>query len=167
MRETEVNDTRASTSTSDDLFQKLKVPTARFVDNKRKILEKTLSANQREQVSLNLAKDEVQLKQKLIDGLMEATKECNKALESILQSMIAVGKSIGDGLALLATALSAVQTQQTPEADECFLTMAISIHYVYRDHHDFNVKNCKFAEVTKHRRIGHKCSVFSRNFPVN
>ena len=59
---------------------------------------------------------------------MEATKECNKALENILQSMIAVGKSIGDGLALLATALSGVQTQQTPEADKCFSTMAISVH---------------------------------------
>ena len=115
MRKTEVNDTSASTSTSDDFFHKSKAPTARFVDNKRKILDKNLSANQRDQVFLNLAKDEVQLKQKLMDRLTEATKESNKALESISQSMVVVGKSIVDGLALLATALSGVQTQQTPQ----------------------------------------------------
>ena len=55
------------------------------------------------------------MKQKLIDGLTEATKESSKALESISQSMVAVGKSVGDGLALLATALSRVQIQQTPQ----------------------------------------------------
>ena len=91
------------------------MPTARFVDIKRKIFEKNLSANQSDQVFLNLAKDEVHLKQNLIDGLTEATKEPNKALESILQSMVAVGKSIGDELALLATALSGVLTQQAPQ----------------------------------------------------
>ena len=35
-------DTNASISTSDDSFQKCNVPTARFVDNKRKMLEKNL-----------------------------------------------------------------------------------------------------------------------------
>ena len=74
VQETEVNDTSAATSTSDDSFQKPKAPIARLVDNKRKMLEKNLSANQRVQVFLNLAKDEMQLKQKLIDGLTEATK---------------------------------------------------------------------------------------------
>ena len=115
VRETEVNDTSASTSTSDDFFHKPKAPTARFVDNKRKILEKNLSANQRDEVFLSLAKDEVQLKQRLIGGLTEATKESNKALECISQSMVAVGKSIGHGLSLFATALSGVQTQQAPQ----------------------------------------------------
>ena len=47
--------------------------------------------------------------------MTEATKESNKALESISQSMVAVGKSIKDGLALHVTALSGVQTQQTPQ----------------------------------------------------
>ena len=55
------------------------------------------------------------LKQKLIDGLTGAKKESNKALESISQSMVAVGEAIGDGLALLPTALSGAQTQQAPQ----------------------------------------------------
>ena len=107
-------DTNASISTSDDSFQKCNAPTARFVDNKRKMLEKNLSDNQRDQVFLNLAKDQVLLKQKLIDGLTEAKKESNKALESISQSMVAVGEAIEDGLALLPTGLSGAQTQQAP-----------------------------------------------------
>ena len=36
MQETKVNDTSASTSTSDDSFQNPKVPTAGFVDKKKK-----------------------------------------------------------------------------------------------------------------------------------
>ena len=74
--EKQVNDTNASISTSNDFFQKTEAPTATFVDNnKRKILEKNSSANQRDQIYLQLAKDEVQLKQKPTDGLTEATKE--------------------------------------------------------------------------------------------
>ena len=69
--------------------------------------------NQRDQGFLNLTKDEVQLKKKLIDGLMEATKEPNKALDVTEQSMVAVRESIGDGLALLTITLSGVQTQPT------------------------------------------------------
>ena len=55
------------------------------------------------------------MKQKLIDGFTEATKEYTKALESISQSTVSVGKLIGDGLVLLATDLLGVKTQQTPQ----------------------------------------------------
>ena len=55
-------------------------PTAQFVDNKCKLLEKNLSTNQRDQVYLNLAKENFKLKQDLLHGLEEATRESNKAL---------------------------------------------------------------------------------------
>ena len=89
-------------------------PTAKFVDNKRKMLEKSLSASQRDQVYLNLAKDELRLKQNMVDGLTEATKESNKAFEKISESIASVGKSIGDGFAALANALSGMQQQNYP-----------------------------------------------------
>ena len=60
------------------------------------MLEKNLSVNQRDELFLNLAKDEVHLKQKFIDGQTEATKKSNKALEGISQSMVPIGKPIGD-----------------------------------------------------------------------
>ena len=84
-------------------------PTAKFVDNKHKQLEKNLSANQRDQVCLNLAKEDLKLKQDLLHGLEEATREFNKALNEISHSISTFGKSIGDGLALLASALSDAQ----------------------------------------------------------
>ena len=74
------------------------------------MLEKNLSLNQRNQVVSNLEKDEVKLKQRLVDGLTDATNEFNKALESISESMVAVGKSARNGLTLLAIDLSGVKT---------------------------------------------------------
>ena len=55
-------------------------PTAQFVDSKCKLLEKNLLANQRDQVYLSLAKENLKLKQDLLHGLKEATRESNKAL---------------------------------------------------------------------------------------
>ena len=81
-------------------------PTAEFVDNKHNLLEKNLSTNQRDQVYLNLAKDDLELKQDLLHGPEETTRESNKALNEISHSISTFGKSTGDGLALLASALS-------------------------------------------------------------
>ena len=88
-------------------------PTAKFIDNKRKLLEKNLSANQRDQVYLNLAKEDLKLKQDLLHGLEEATRGSNKALNEISHSISTFGKSIVDGLALLASALSNAQSNPT------------------------------------------------------
>ena len=48
----------------------------------------------------------MKLKQDLLHELEEATRESNKALNDISHSISTFGKSIGDGLALLASALS-------------------------------------------------------------
>ena len=37
----------------------------------------------------------------------------------------------------------------TSEADKCFQSMAISIHYVYRGRYDSNLKNSRFIGITK------------------
>ena len=89
------------------------------------MLEKNLSPNQRDQVVSNLEKDEMKLKQKLADGLTNATNEFNKALESISQSMVAGGKSTRNGLTLLAIDLSGVKT--LTHSAETFL-MIITVH---------------------------------------
>ena len=90
-------------------------PTQRFVDNKRKMLEKDLSGCQWDQVYMNLARDELKLKQNMVDGLTVATQESTKAFEQISKSIASIGQSIGDGLALLAQALGgALGGQQQP-----------------------------------------------------
>ena len=78
----------------------------RFVDNKRKQLEKNLSAHQRDQVFLKVAQDELKIKEAMVKNLTEATVQSNKAIEKMSESMASVGKAIGDGLALLAKALA-------------------------------------------------------------
>ena len=94
-------------------------PTRKYVDNKRKLLEKQLSASQRDQVYLNVARDELKIKQKMVDSLTEATQESNNAFIKISESIASVGKSIGEGLALMASALSGTMSQQVsaPPAD--------------------------------------------------
>ena len=92
------------------LFKNLKHLLLDLLTTTTKMLEKNLSPNQRDQVVSNLEKDEVKLKQKLVDGLTNVTNEFNKALESISQSMVAVGKSTRNGLTLLAIDLSGVKT---------------------------------------------------------
>ena len=46
-------------------------PMWKYVDNKRKLLEKQLSASQCDQVYLNVARDELKIKHKMVDSLTE------------------------------------------------------------------------------------------------
>ena len=68
-------------------------------------MEKSLSAGQRDQIYLKMAKDELILKKNLVDQLTAATVESNKAFEKMSDSIESVGKSIGEGLKLLAAAI--------------------------------------------------------------
>ena len=86
--------------------------TGKFVDNKRKLLEKNLSASQRDQVYFNLANEELRLKQNMVHELTESSKESNKAYMQISESIASVGKSIGDSLAALTFALSGSQQRE-------------------------------------------------------
>lgn len=89
-------------------------PTPKFVDNKRKNMEKQLSANQRDKIYMKIAKDDLILKQTMVKQLTEATVESNKAFEKLSASIDNVGKSIGDGLKLLANAIGNNNNNQQP-----------------------------------------------------
>ena len=52
-----------------------------------------------------MTRDELNLRENMVKGLVEATNESNKASEAIPKSIESVGKSIGDGLNLLANAI--------------------------------------------------------------
>jgi len=43
--------------------------TAKYVDNKRKMLEKNLSAHQRDQLYLKVAIDDLKVKEKMVSGI--------------------------------------------------------------------------------------------------
>ena len=79
--------------------------TPKFVDNKRKNMEKGLSASQRDKIYMKMAKDELILKQTLVNQLTVATAESNKAFDKMSASIESVGKSTGEGIKLLACSM--------------------------------------------------------------
>ena len=92
---------------------------------KRKMLQRNLSASQRDQAYLNMTRDELQLKQNLVYQLTEATHETNKAFRQISESVVSVGNSIGNGLKLLARALrGSQQNNNLSYYDQPFLTVS-------------------------------------------
>lgn len=97
-------------NTEDNIATDTVNPTPKFVDNKRKNMEKGLSALQRDKVYMQMAKDELILKQTLVKQLTAATAESNKAFDKMSASIESVGKSIGEGLILLAGAIGNNQT---------------------------------------------------------
>ena len=52
-----------------------------------------------------MAKDELQLKQNMVNQRADATRETNKVFDNISKSIESVGKTIGDGLLALAGAI--------------------------------------------------------------
>ena len=120
--------------------------TAKFVDNKRKMLEKNLSSQQRDQVYLNLAKEEFELKQHMVQNLNNAQEQTNEAFKCMSESIASVGKSIGDGLALLATAL-AIQNQANNHPSYSYVNPTNRIHSIpspvhpYQNMHDQQTSN--------------------------
>ena len=63
--------------------------TPKFVDNKRRNMEKGLSASQHDKIYMKMAKDEL-----ILEQLTAATAESNKAFDRMFISIESVGKSI-------------------------------------------------------------------------
>ena len=70
--------------------------TPKFVDNKRKKLEKQLSAKKRDMVLINAAKKEIDLKTSIASGLVESNKSINNAMGKMADSI----NSLGAGLVI-------------------------------------------------------------------
>ncbi len=106
-RDSSVDTTSRTNSTREDPLNS----TPKYVDNKRKNMEKQLSAGQRDHAYLILARQELSMKQSVANNLAEATRQSSLAFESLSKSIEMAGKSIGDGLALLASAIGGNQSQ--------------------------------------------------------
>lgn len=88
--------------------------TLAIVDEKRKMLGKKLSANQRDQIYLNLAREDMKVKEKMITNMMEETKTIANSIEKMADAMKGIGSSLENGLGLLAAALSGNSTNNRP-----------------------------------------------------
>lgn len=81
-------------------------PTPKFVDNKRKKMEKQLSSRQREMVVINAAKKEIELKTSIAQGLLDSNKNRNSAMSKMVDSIHSLGNGLVQGFGLLAQALT-------------------------------------------------------------
>ena len=92
--------------------------TPKFVNNKRKKLEKQLSAKQRDMVLMNAAKKEIDLKTSIAHGLLESNKGINSAMSKMADSISSLGTGLVQGFGLLAQALSQNQQQQQQQQQQ-------------------------------------------------
>ena len=99
-----------------------------FVDKKRKQLEKNLSAAQRDQMFLKLAKDELKMKEAMVASLGEIATQTSKAMDKTAESISSFGKALGDGLAMIAMAMAPPQRQQVPSTPQASRMQMFSSH---------------------------------------
>ena len=78
-----------------------------LTDNKRGKLEKPLSALQRDQVMLRVAKEELETKKENAATLKESSKSMEKSMEMMAQAINSLGQQVGNGLMMIAQSLSA------------------------------------------------------------
>lgn len=78
---------------------------AKLIDNKRKHLEKSLSAAQRDQLLVNEAKEDSKFRKDLAEAMQQSTISFSRALEGVSQSMIQIGTGLCRSLENLAQAM--------------------------------------------------------------
>ena len=81
-------------------------------DNKRLKLERPLSALQRDQVMVRIAREELEVKKRNADILEQSAKGMEKMVETMAQSLNSFGPHLGNGLTLLAQSLATPPSQQ-------------------------------------------------------
>ena len=85
-----------------------KTKVSEYIDNKRKNLEKNLSANQRDQIYLNIARDDLKMKEKMVENMVEGSKNIANSIDKMASAMGDIGKGIEKGLGLIALAMGGI-----------------------------------------------------------
>ena len=76
-----------------------------LIDNKRKHLERNLSAAQRDQLLFKEARDDSQFRKDMADAMRESTKSFTESIQSISKSMTDLGSGISRSIEMLAQAM--------------------------------------------------------------
>ncbi len=77
----------------------------KLIDNKRKHLEKSLSASQRDQLLVKEAKEDSKFRKDLAEAMQQSTVSFSRALEGVSQSMMQIGAGLCRSLENLAQAM--------------------------------------------------------------
>ena len=83
----------------------------KLIDNKRKHLEKTLSASQRDKMLLDEAKEDSKFRKDLSDCMNRSTESFTNAMDGINSTLVQLGKSICRSVEMLSRAMLAQQQQ--------------------------------------------------------
>ena len=81
-----------------------------LIDNKRKNLERNLSAAQRDQLLVKEARDDSRFRKDMADAMRESTKSFTESIQAVSRSMSDLGNGISRSIELLAQAM----LMQTP-----------------------------------------------------
>ena len=84
----------------------------KLIDNKRKHLEKTLSAAQRDKLLLDEAKEDLKFRKDLSEAMTSSTESFSRAMEGISSTMVQLGKSICQSVEMLSQAMVSQQQLQ-------------------------------------------------------
>ena len=83
---------------------------AKFVDDKRKHLQRNLSAAQRDKILLDEAKEDAQFRKDMAEAIRESTESFSKGVKEMSSAMLEVGGSMAQSIQMLTNAL--LQQQQ-------------------------------------------------------
>ena len=83
---------------------------AKFVDDKRKHLQRNLSAAQRDKILLDEAKEDAQFRKDMAEAIRESTESFSKGVKEMSSAMLEVGGSMSQSIQMLTNAL--LQQQQ-------------------------------------------------------
>lgn len=77
-----------------------------LVDNKRKQMEKALSQSKRDQILMNSAKEDLNMKKQMIASLEDSNKSLQSTMQKMTESLSAMAEGISSGMRMIAMAMS-------------------------------------------------------------
>ena len=90
----------------------------KFVDNKRKHMEKGLSQAQRDHLLLQQGKEDAKLKQQMVEAFDGSNQTLERSITKMTNCLTSLGEGIGSGMQMLAMALSGTAPQVHPSCTQ-------------------------------------------------
>ncbi|XP_028414211.1 uncharacterized protein LOC114537269 [Dendronephthya gigantea] len=87
----------------------------KLIDNKRKNMERTLSAAQRDQILMRESKEEMNFKKEMCEVMKESSKNTAGAIGQMTAAIENIGSGMTRSIEMLATVFAHQQQQQTPQ----------------------------------------------------
>ena len=93
---------------------KRRMNVVKLVDNKRRHMERNLSAAQRDQILINEAKEDAQFRKDLTQALRESTESFSNSIKEVSAAMMGIGAGISQSVQMLTSALLQPQPPNQP-----------------------------------------------------